>query len=65
LPDDWDANNQDFYEVPTDHLLPNLFQEKEKKKNVKIGGKLLHDESSDDYVDSIEGAEVSVEIKLQ
>lgn len=65
LPDDWDADNQDLYETPIDNLLPNLFQKKPKEKDVKFGGKLLNDESNDNYVDSIEGAEISVEIKLQ
>jgi hypothetical protein len=64
LPEDWDKNQPMIDDLPQDALLPDLFSEKKETKDISLGGKLINDESNDDYVDSIEGAEVSVEIKL-
>lgn len=64
LPDDWDAGNETIVEIPDDNLLPNLFTDKKKSKKASLNGKVLNDEDNKDYVDSIEGAEISVEIEL-
>ncbi|GLQ31752.1 hypothetical protein [Litoribrevibacter albus] len=64
LPEDWDAGNETLIDVPENKVLPDLFTEKEKTKRVSLDGKVLKDEKNEDYIDSIEGAEVSVEVKL-
>jgi len=44
--------------------LPNLFDQKKNEGKVSVGGNVLRDEENLDYVNSVEGAEVSVEVKI-
>lgn len=46
-------------------LLPDFFSKPKEKKKAVIQGKLLNDPLNPDYIDSIEGAEISVEIETQ
>jgi hypothetical protein len=68
LPEDWDAGNESLnevlYDVPQERILPNLLIDKKKPKNMSLDGKVLKDETKEGYIKSIEGAEVSVEIKM-
>ncbi len=45
------------------NTLPNLFDKEEKEKKLSVSGKPLRDAANPDYVDSVQGAELSVEIK--
>ncbi len=45
-------------------LLPDLFIKKKKERRVNIGGGLLRNEESEDLIESIEGAEFSIETKI-
>lgn len=45
--------------------LPNLFKKQKKDKKVSLNGKLLQDKNNPDYVNSIEGAELSIEMKTK
>lgn len=47
------------------NTLPNLFNAQPKDRNLSLSGKLLQDETSPDYVDSINGAEISIEVKTK
>ena len=49
-------------ENKTDYSL--VIEKTNKEKRVKIGGKLIRDNSNPDYIDSVDGAEISVEIKI-
>lgn len=68
LPEDWDAGNgsldEVLYDVPQERILPNLLIDTKRPKNMILDGKVLKDETKEDYIKSIEGAEVSVEIKM-
>lgn len=64
LPDDWDTHSEHTYEIQEHQLLPNLFPDQAKEQDIQLDGKLLNDETTEDYMESIEGAEVSVEFKL-
>lgn len=44
--------------------LPGLFDQKKKEDKVSVGGNVLRDEENLDYLNSVEGAEVSVEVKI-
>lgn len=44
--------------------LPDLFDQEKKQDKVSVGGNVLRDEENLDYVNSVEGAEVSVEVKI-
>ena len=54
------TENKDF---SAKKILPDLFNQKKKEKNTVIRGKLLNNPSNPDYIDSVEGAVVSIEIK--
>ena len=43
---------------------PNMFNLEKKEDNISFGGNVIRDEENLEYVDSIEGAEVSIEMKL-
>ena len=47
--------------------LPDLFKESEKQSEgrTKIGGKLITEEGGEDYLDSVKGAEVKIEVKMK
>lgn len=64
LPEDWDTENETLIDVPENKVLPDLFTDKKKAKNMNLDGKVLKDEKNEDYIEAIEGAEVSVEVKL-
>lgn len=47
--------------------MPDLFKESDKKKSesrTKVGGKLITEEGGEDYFDSVKGAEVRIEMKM-
>jgi hypothetical protein len=46
-------------------MLPDLFNQSEDEKKTVFSGKLLNDPTNPDYVDSIEGAKISVEVKIK
>ena len=55
------ASNAAFSKQDT---LPDFFSSKEKEKDrISVSGKPLLDANNPDYVDSVQGAEVSIEIK--
>ena len=54
-----DIAENDFDENNT---LPNMFGEKQ--KGTTVGGGVIRDAENEDYVDSIQGAEVNVEFKI-
>jgi hypothetical protein len=43
---------------------PNLFDQQAKEKKYTVGGDVLRDKENLDYVDSVEGAQISVEMKI-
>ena len=47
-----------------DKKLPNLFESKEEEQNVSVSGKPIMDATNPDYVDAVEGAEISVDVKI-
>ena len=58
------TNSGEGEDFSRQEILPNLFDREEKEKKVLINGKLLNDPEVSDYIDSIDGAEISVEIKI-
>jgi len=44
------------------NMLPNMFGDK--REGTTVGGGILRDAENEDYVDSIQGAEVNVEFKI-
>jgi len=54
---DFDENNFD-----ENNTLPNMFGEKQ--EGTTVGGGVIRDAENEDYVDSIQGAEVNVEFKI-
>lgn len=54
------ANSQQQATADDPQLLPNMFGKK--KEGTKVGGGIIRDEENENYMDSIEGAEVKVEI---
>jgi len=44
------------------NTLPNMFEDK--REGTTVGGGILRDAENEDYVDSIQGAEVNVEFKI-
>jgi len=44
--------------------LPKLFSDNNKQNNVTVGAKVLNDANNPNYLDSLDGAEVSIDIKL-
>ncbi len=65
LPADETADTGPALDVKKRDGLPNLFEQSktaEKKKILAVSGKVLTDPNNKDYVDSVEGAEIKVEI---
>jgi hypothetical protein len=58
------AEQQILGDFSEHHKLPNLFSEEKKEQNMTVGAKVLNDVNNPDYVDSLDGAEVSVDLKL-
>ena len=54
---DFEENNFD-----ENNTLPNMFGEK--REGTTVGGGVIRDAENEDYVDSIQGAEVNVEFKI-
>ena len=44
-------------------VLPNLFKNTTEKKKIAVGGKFITDPSQENYADSVEGAEIKIEIQ--
>lgn len=43
--------------------LPNMFEQKDREKSVSMGGRILRDEEEQKLKDSIQGAELQLEVK--
>lgn len=56
------SHSEAAIDVENNNKLPNMFGKQE--KGTTYGGGLLRDEENEDYVDSIQGAEVNIEIKI-
>ncbi len=52
---------EDFSET---EALPNLFQSEAEEKKYSVSGKPIRDETNPNYMNSLQGAEVSVDVKL-
>ncbi len=64
LPAEEKSTSVDHEDFSEQKILPDFFNPEEQEQNTVISGKLLNDPSNPDYVDSIEGAEVSVKMKM-
>ena len=52
-------------EIALEHnLLPNLFEEQNKNASVELGGRLITDDKIENFVKSVEGVEVSIDIPI-
>lgn len=60
LPDD-SENGEDFAKKK---LLPNLFEQQRKEKKLSLSGKPVLAADHPDYTESVQGAELSVEVKI-
>ncbi|MBV1920380.1 MAG: hypothetical protein KUG73_06835 [Pseudomonadales bacterium] len=56
------TNSFDESNLDEHHALPNMFEEKQ--EGTTVGAGILRDAENEDYVDSIQGAEVNVEFKI-
>ena len=59
---DFDENNFDENNFDENNTLPNMFGKKQ--EGTTVGGGVIRDAENEDYVDSIQGAEVNVEFKI-
>ncbi|WP_226648605.1 hypothetical protein [Microbulbifer variabilis] len=53
------------YDFSRKNTLPNLFEKQHKDENVSFSGKLINDPENPDYLESLDGAEFSIEIKTR
>jgi len=56
--------NATIEDVRDKKILHDLFEKEKNKEQTILRGKLLRDEENEDYVDSIEGAEVDLEVRI-
>ena len=64
LPDNKTPPAEASADLSKPDTLPDLFDQEKKADKVSVDGNILRDEENQDYVNSLEGAEVSVKVKL-
>ena len=57
-------NTDDSADFSAKPALPDLFEKTKKEKKASVSGGVLREEENPDYIESIRGAEVSVEVKI-
>ncbi len=63
MPDQEGVVAEDGVVIAENNKLPNMFHDS-KAEGTKVGGGIIRDEENENYVDSIQGAEVNVEFSI-
>ena len=65
LPNNPEAKLGESYDFSEKKVLPNLFEDKKKEEDISLGGKMLTDPEQEVLAESVNGAQLNIEIKTK